>query len=180
MVGGTGMLADLTPQLIERGYWVTVIGRSPERLESLLDRLDPRAHYMTPLAFDYHDDRKVHKWVEHVQLMQGPFDLVVAWLHEPRDPVLRAIGEEVVGYRHDQWRLLDLRGIRIPSVSPRGVLPATCRYQRVQLGYQPAAGGYRWLTHQEIVSGVLKAVDSPHSELVAVGHTELPLPDSLL
>lgn len=179
VLGGTGMLAGLTPALIDRGYWVTVIARDATRLAALGHGMAPNPPSITPLALDYHDGNKLHKWVEHVQLMQGPLDLVVAWVHEPRDEVLRIVGEEVLAYRHDAWRLIDVRGIQSRLESPKDILPETCQYQRVQLGYVQIPEGYRWLTHTEIVEGVLQTVDDPKTPVTTVGLTTLPVPSEL-
>ncbi len=179
IVGGTGMLAPLTPWLIGQGFAVTVIGRRPERLHALLDLAGDGANAITPVALDYFDLAKLHKWLEHVQLMQGPFDVVVAWIHHPKEPVLRVIDEEILAYRHDHWRLIDIQGSREKAESlPRWT--SACQYQRVTLGYRQTPGGYRWLTHEEVVEGIQQALLQPGKGELSVGETAHPLPDSIL
>jgi hypothetical protein len=169
VVGGTGMLAPVTPWLIAEGFAVTVIGRKPERLQALLDLAGSDSRFVTPVALDYHDSGKLHKWLEHVQLMQGPFDVVVAWIHQPKTEVLEVIDAEVLGYRHDSWRLIDLEGLGREIAPVSLSWTSACRYQRIDLGYQRTALGYRWLTDEEIVAGVKEAVLHPEWPTLSIG-----------
>ncbi|OLZ08485.1 hypothetical protein [Sulfobacillus thermosulfidooxidans] len=179
VVGGTGMLASLTPWLVEHEYWVSVIGRSSNKLFRVMNQVANRSHYVTPLVLDYHDNAKVHKWIEHIQLMQGPIDLVVSWIHEPKDPVLLAIAEEITAYRHDSWRLIDIISSAKRDTVSHIPLPPTCLVQRVILGYQKTSQGPRWLTHEEIVAGVVRAIEHSQQPVVAVGDISLPRPDNI-
>ncbi|WP_053959170.1 hypothetical protein [Sulfobacillus thermosulfidooxidans] len=179
VVGGTGMLASLTPWLVEHEYWVSVIGRSSNKLFRVMNQVAHRPHYVTPLVLDYHDHAKVHKWIQHIQLMQGPIDLVVSWIHEPKNPVLLAIAEEITAYRHDFWRLIDIISSARQGTMTDIQLPRTCLVQRVILGYLNTSQGHRWLTHEEIVAGVIQAIEQSQEPVVAVGDISLPRPDNI-
>ncbi|HBQ94219.1 MAG TPA: hypothetical protein DD856_03350 [Sulfobacillus sp.] len=173
VVGGTGILAPLTPWLIEQGYWVTVIGQSSEKLANVV-RQAKTSRYLTPLALDYHDRARLRKWIEHVQLMQGPLDLVVSWIHEPKEPVLTAIFDEIAAYRHDSWRLIDVIGSFGPSTVQ---LPGPCHTQRVILqdARRPdRAGG---IMPADIISATKLAVRTPEQSVIYVPGSSLSRPN---
>lgn len=150
------MLGSVSTWFVEQGMTVGVIARSSESLARLEDVSGPGR--LVPLALDYHDVIRLKHWVRHFQLMEGPLDLVVAWVHKPSTSVLEAVVEEVHAYRQMPWRLIHLVGSN-EGHRPATWTPATpCYYQRVVLGFINEANGSRWLTHQEVFMGVVKAV----------------------
>lgn len=95
----------------------------------------------------------------------GPADLLVSWVHSMyRVPVLNA----VAGLLADDAPVVEVHGGSVPFGELEPALsghPA----QRVVLGYVREGASTRWLTHAEIVDGVLVAVrralaDRPFTE----------------
>ena len=160
IVGGSGMLAGVTTGLAtEYGMTVGVIARGQKGLERLTLASDAGPGRVVPMALDYHDIGRLRHWVAHFQLMEGPLDLVVAWIHQPESLVLEAIVEEIEAYRHMPWQFVQVSGSgRGVESLPRPALGAWGRYQRVVLGFVVEAGRSRWLTHPEICQGVLDAI----------------------
>ncbi|NMP21117.1 SDR family NAD(P)-dependent oxidoreductase [Sulfobacillus harzensis] len=167
VLGGTGMLRGLVLRLLEEPNEVFVLARRPEGLRALSEEAQAAAERLTPMALDYHDLDRLGHWVAHVQLMHGPIDQVVAWVAGDRNQVLSVVDTEIYRYRHSPWDLFDIHGSRA-AMEPRPVpqLHDNCRYHRVILGFRVEAEGSRWLSHQEIVDGVWRAMAHPEKETI--------------
>ncbi len=162
VVGGSGMLATLSTRLAtDGGMTVGVIARTRDSLERMGSVSPGKVGRLIPMALDYHDLTRLRHWVAHFQLMEGPLDLVVAWIHEPVEPVLSAIISEVEAYRHMPWHLVEVVGSR-GGVQPGSPVPrgTWCLSQRVVLGFMVESGFSRWLSHEEISQGVFEAIQS--------------------
>lgn len=170
VLGGTGMLKGVTLGLLADRYQVAVIGRTQARLKGLQHEAG-QSPFLTPLSLDYHDTDRLARWLAHTQLMQGPVDLVVAWVKEPSEPVFSVLSKEVSAYRNTPWRLVHVLGSSASRHHVAPALPDLCRYQTVILGFQRDRGQSRWLTHEEISLGVLEAVRS-ENPLSIVGIVE--------
>lgn len=171
VLGATGMLAGLTTRLLEDGIRVYAIGRNPAGFATLRSHAGPDLErHLTIMALDYTDLSRLGRWIGQMQLMEGPLDLVVAWIHGPAKPVLDVIGHEVEAYRQSPWDLCHVQGIAA-SVRPPLTLSelAFCRYYSVTLGYVHVPGTVpRWLTHREIVQGVYGAIESRADQVVGI------------
>lgn len=139
VVGGTGMLTGLTEALAGRGHAVTVIARRHAALPA----------GAVQLALDYRDDETLGAGLSRAARERGPIDLAVAWIHTnaPAAPATVAAAVAPGG------RLFQVFGTR---VWPLDRAPAHVSYHQVLLG---SVGG-RWLTNDEISSGVLAALDA--------------------
>ncbi len=160
VVGATGMLAGVCTGLaIDNGMTVGAIARTKESLNRLGAVPPGIPGKLIPMALDYHDIGRLKHWIAHFQLMEGPIDLVVAWMHEPWMASLEAIVAEVEAYRHMPWRLVHVvgSGTALETLTPP-VSGSWCQYQRVTLGFVVEASTSRWLTHSEICQGVLQSI----------------------
>ncbi len=156
VVGGTGMLRGVSLELARRGGVVTVAARAGERLASLVREGGGAIH---PLAVDWHDVRALEHGLREACAQRGAFGRAVVWMHsdacEGLGVVLRAAqGADVV-------RVV---GSTMEEVGADGV-------RTVRLGSMRTGGGRRWLTHEEIVAGVLDGLDSGRAMSV-VGEVE--------
>lgn len=161
VLGGTGMLAGVATALLDDGWYVVLPSRRRPGMPATNG-----------------DGRGAH-WVKADWTMpdaladaardalRGPADLLVAWVHrEVRASVLRA----VLPLLAPDAPVVEVHGSA--SANPVGGCPdpilADHPTQQVVLGYVRHAGRTRWLTHQEISTGVLDAVKralagkSPH------------------
>ncbi len=173
MIGATGMLGGLIVRLLHDDVRVYAIGRNPDRFLRLRSQAGPDLErYLTFMALDYTDLPRLGRWIGHVQLMDGPLDLVVAWIHGPAEPVLDVVGQEVEAYRQSPWDLCHVQGISA-SLQPPLTLSrwAFCRYYAVTLGYVQEPGqAARWLNHVEIVQGVYGALASRTDQVLGILH----------
>jgi hypothetical protein len=158
IIGASGMLSGLVPKLMAQEYQVFAIGRSRERLAALEEACAPWGPRLTVMALDYRDTDRLARWVAHIQLLHGPLDAVVAWIHGNPTAVLSAVGQAVEGYRQFPWDLYHVVGLRAslsPPQPPAGL--SHCRYHRIVLGFLEEGERTRWLSHEEIVQGVYAA-----------------------
>ncbi len=153
------MLSGLVPRLLTDYYQVFVIGRDPAKFAPLERNAGEREDYLTCMALDYHALERLGEWVAHLQLMHGPLDKVVAWIHGEADSVLRTIIREVEQYRQSPWDLFHVLPISASVETPVPPPMAHGRYHKIVLGYMPEGDKTRWLNHREIVDGVYNALN---------------------
>ncbi|AUI36043.1 short-chain dehydrogenase [[Bacillus] caldolyticus] len=163
VIGGTGMLTDVSLWLVREGYHVSIVARNRERMERLIARA---AHLeaITPLLVDYRDHDVLCSLIHQTINENRAFDLVVAWVHTDGKQAFPAIIRE--NSRHPgPWRLFHVLGSRAhPAEAKRELrLSSACLYRQIQLGFVIEEHSTRWLTHQEISSGVIDAIrrDAP-------------------
>lgn len=166
VVGGTGMLAGVSLWLIEQGYHVSVIGRNRGRLEQLKKQAAPRAENITPISVDYCDGNALTNAVEQTIQANGPIEYVVSWIHATAPSALQII-DKVVSHHYDgKWRLFHVRSSTAPISKTPAKVSANCRYHQVFLGFVLSEHGSRWLTHDEIASGVISTIEKSQTETV--------------
>ncbi|WMJ17863.1 short-chain dehydrogenase [Geobacillus proteiniphilus] len=163
VIGGTGMLADVSLWLVREGYHVSVIARHRARMKQLIDRTGQMAS-ITPLLVDYRDQETLCSFICQTIRENGTFDLIIAWVHTDETQALSAIIWK--NSRHPSpWRLFHVLGSRADptEMKQKLCLPAACLYRQVQLGFVVEEHGSRWLTHQEISGGIIDAIrhDAP-------------------
>ena len=139
VVGGTGMLAATTRALADRGHAVTCIARRAADLGDGV-RVEP---------VDYRDPVALHDVLARSTEARGPLELAVCWIHTDAPEAPRIVADTLAAGA----RLVQVFGTR---VWPLADVPSHVAYRQVLLG---SADG-RWLNHEEISAGVLKAVDT--------------------
>lgn len=151
VVGGSGMLAGLSRSLLDISDRVSVLARSAERVRAIAPALEP-------VICDYNDATAVS---DALNVLPPP-GLVVAWIHGRAPELRRALASrvtpggrfvQVLGSAHgDPSHPERLSEMAAAAES----LPVT--YQAVILGFALDAGRSRWLTHEEISTGVFHAI----------------------
>ncbi len=159
LLGCTGMLAELPIRLAADNFQVAMVGRNRQKLQGVQSAAGALADRITLLVLDYQNRERLARWVAHVQLIEGPIDTVVAWIHGDQELVLATVVQEVERYRQSAWDLYLIQGIA-GSLQP-GPSPGVGdygRFHQVILGYQVDGERSRWLTHEEIVQGTWQAL----------------------
>lgn len=153
IVGGTGMLAELTSYLaIEQD--VTVIGRDKEKMASIVQRNPETCH---PLIVDYREEESLLNALQRAVKQRGPFDRVIAWVHRGSGRAMQLILDH-----SETSEVIHILGSRAnPEYEKRWLcLNEQQTYRQVQLGEIHEMASVRWLTHDEIVKGVLDAMQN--------------------
>jgi hypothetical protein len=156
VVGGSGMLRGLCRTLAARGREVTVVGRDRSKL-ALATEGEPRLH---PLSVDYEDVHAFRSALAAAIAERGPVALAVCWIRSWAPQALVAVADAV----SPDGRLVHVLGSRGSDASLAAAAELKRRaglgYQAVQLGSVASDGGRRWLTDEEISTGVHDAVVS--------------------
>ena len=153
VVGGSGMLAGCCRALLDVSDMVSVMARDERRIHAIA----PAVH---AVLCDYKDE---DAFASAIASCDRP-DLVVAWIHGRHPEIRRALAEcvsprgrfvQVLGSAHGDpshpERLAEM------AKAAEG-LPVI--YQAVVLGFVVETGHSRWLTSDEISSGVFAAIRS--------------------
>ena len=146
IVGGTGMLWDVSLWLAAQGYHISVVARDEKRLQELVDT----AKDVTPISLDYHDFDKFRKEIKKLENVI----LVVAWVHSSAKEVLKIIDQEI----QNNYKMFHILGTNMQKVK----LSSKCTYKAVFLGKK----GNRWLTNQEISAGIIEAIKNDKETIV--------------
>ena len=161
VIGGTGMLAKVSIWLSENGYHVSVIGRNPEKMQRLMDQNPAQ---LTPVLVDYTNTKELAEQLHHVQQQNGPIHLMVAWIHSIGTQVIPCLMESL---SHSQsWKLVQVNGSssKLANIKAKTAVPPHVDYHQILLGFKIEGGLSRWLTHDEISDGVLKAIQENKSK----------------
>lgn len=157
VIGGTGMLAGVCVDLACEGYSVSVIGRTQLKFKRLQSGSPPNSIF--PLITDCDGDA-VFREIEKAIKERGPFNLIVSWTQNYS--TLERICEMNIGDK--PFRLFHIKGSRRYFEDEPIRIPSQCIYRKVFLGFVVEDVGSRWLTHEEIVNGVIKQITIDEAE----------------
>lgn len=158
VVGGTGMLKDVSLWLLDQGYHVSIIARNLERMKQLMERTSMNNH-ITPVIVDYKNNEKLQKEIHTTIEQHGAIDLVVAWIHSDAPDALKLIAKEVATKR-GEWELFHVLGSStdLEKIKQSFMFTENCSYYQIRLGFVMEENQSRWLTNKEISDGVIAAL----------------------
>lgn len=178
VVGGTGMLRGVVLELAARGYAVSVVARNETRLKDLArEAAAAGGGPVHPIAVDYHRTTELDQGLMCACHRLGPCVLAVVWIHRtaPEAPlvVARHVGSPARPGRF--YHVLGSAAADPSRPDPRrkaafAAFPNLV-YHEVILGFVREGGRSRWLTHGEIVAGVVAAFDAGRPRFI-VGTVE--------
>jgi hypothetical protein len=166
VVGGTGMLSGATIWLAEQGHTVSVVSRRPGIFSSCSDPGRIRS-----ITVDYRESDNLRRCIAEAIAMRGPIGLAVAWIHSDAPDALRVISDEISSRTKEPWRLFHVRGSAAYLHPEQPQVPINCLYRQVILGFVLEGDRSRWLTHEEISGGVIRAIQRD-AERTVVGTLE--------
>lgn len=160
VVGGTGMLADVTRWLAEEDFHVSVVGRKSEKMQRLTEQ-PKQAGEIHPVLVDYTKTAELEAAIVEQIRQHGPLALVVAWIHANAPEALPTV-IRLADQSKQKWSLFHVLGSsrNLAAIRNGTKVPETCRYHQIQLGFVVGNGKSRWLTNQEISSGVIEAIQN--------------------
>lgn len=162
VIGGTGMLSDVSLWLVHQGYMVSVIGRNQSKHEDL------KAKTSTPerihsLKVDVKEQNLLEAEVRGAVERFGPISMVVSWT--PSLASLELIST-VVSENSHEWKLYQVKGSRRYFEDAFFELPANCYHRNIYLGFVIKGDESRWLTNEEISGGVIRSIDTDKEESI--------------
>lgn len=170
VIGGTGMLRGVCLELARRGHHVSVVARRHAPLSSLCDEASGLSGQVLPAPADYASNEELAARIRAQTIAHGPVELAVCWIHDTAPSAIGLIAKMIADPRRPA-RLIHILGsaaadpVRIEPDDPATRI-AGVDYQRVILGFVPGPRGSRWLTNEEICTGVLSAIDSRAAESI--------------
>ncbi len=169
IVGGTGMLFEVSRRLAYEYDTVSVIGRNPRRFEALRRETIHLKGNLDPLILDYTDDEKLTTEIEQSIERYGDISLVVSWIHS-NAPNGGSIIARILNSKNKDFRYFNILGSSSADPSKDVIAPeysklSHIKYRDIILGFKIENDVSRWLMDEEISEGVLKAVneDNAHS-----------------
>lgn len=159
VVGGTGMLSNVSLWLGRKGYRVYVIGRNSEKMNRLIKK-SPSKSLITPILVDYRNEAELRENLNSFKKKNGEIDLVVAWIHSIAENALDLIIKEFSNSNNHKWILFHILGsnANLEEIKNNINILEDCQYHQIQLGYIRENGYSRWLTNEEISNGVIDSI----------------------
>lgn len=166
IIGGTGMLAEVCHTLIHDYSYVSVVGRSTRR-HKYLRKTSPHADRLHAITVDYHDDERFREELKkNFHRFSAP-DLVVSWIHGTAPHALDSLLDEITRVNKTKvWKLFHMQGSSRFFEKENTPVPENCQYRRIYLGFILEETTSRWLTHHEISTGVLDAIETDQTETI--------------
>jgi NAD(P)-dependent dehydrogenase (short-subunit alcohol dehydrogenase family) len=166
VVGGTGMLRGVCLHFAALGHNISVIARSHARLSQLAQSAAGMGGSIWPLAADYHDDQRLALALRAARTARGPIRLAIAWIHGSAGRAPLLVAQTIAPPAGAaQCRFFHVVGSEADDVAPGPALDRDIStmdgvlYRRIVLGFVVEPGGSRWLTNEEIATGVVRAID---------------------
>lgn len=162
VVGGTGMLTDVSLWLSSNDYHVSIIAQNKRKMENLILKSSNKSR-ITPVLVDYRQEEKLKEKLFEISRNHGGIQLVVAWIHSDADQAFSIINQ-VVAETVDHWRMFHILGSSTNLNELKQELHAAdnCSYHQIQLGFIRNQNQSRWLTHSEISNGIIDAIKNDH------------------
>ncbi|WP_035438152.1 MULTISPECIES: short-chain dehydrogenase [unclassified Bacillus (in: firmicutes)] len=164
VVGGTGMLQKVSKWFTEQELHTSVIGRNIKRLKEMRNSCDTPER-VTCLEVDYHNSDELRVKIKNSIQKNGPVTLVVAWIHSTAVDALQIISEEIETFSKE-WELFHIIGSSAYKSGEKIRCSSLCRYYRIILGFIVEEKRSRWLTHDEIASGVIAGIQHKQREWI--------------
>jgi hypothetical protein len=144
---------------------VSVLARNPGKLSALERTARARGGSIHPVPVDYRQTRAVLTALMEAQQRFGPIGLVVAWIHRIAPEAPLAVAEAVRNPERPcpYFHLLSssTEDPSRPGKEWRAMMTERpgIEYHEVILGFVRGPDGSRWLSHQEICEGTLRAIE---------------------
>lgn len=151
IIGGTGMLAEVTKWYAENDCIVSVVARNEEKLNRMKFSCS-KPDNIKEILVDYRDSNTLQKLLKINIQKYGRYSGIVIWLHEDGLASLETI------YRllEEQSSIWHIIGSQRDAQQFRTLYQPTTKigYHLIQLGFQRENDSKRWLTNNEIANGV--------------------------
>lgn len=162
IIGGTGMLKNVSIWFVDQDFTVSVIGRSEEKHLELKNSASNPDH-INSLRVDYNEQSSLGECVRNAVKEYGPISVVVSWT--PSLSSLELVSK-IVSEKSSEWKLFQVKGSRRYFEEDSLNVPAGCEHRSVYLGFILVDDDSRWLTNEEISEGVIKSVKNDEEKAI--------------
>lgn len=155
VVGGTGMLSNVSLWLVNKGYHISIISRNSEKMIHLIHK-STKKFAITPLLVDYTNEKELKQKLLHTIIQNGEIKLLIAWIHPYAKNALNLILKEIPNKNLKIFHILNSRS-DLKQIKSKLCLSENYLYRQIQLGFIIDNDCSRWLTHEEISNGVIES-----------------------
>jgi hypothetical protein len=153
-----------------------VIARSPTRLQDIAQQAEKMGNTIHPISLDYQDSESLQEKIEAARQTYGNFHNAICWIHSvaPKAHSIIIKFLESCSVPCSYFHIMGSSNIQALKDSTTSEFTQGLRtvvYHRIVLGAIYQGSSFRWLTHEEIASGVMTAVES-RSKYYVVGTLE--------
>lgn len=160
IIGGTGMLAEVTKWYADNNYVVSVIARNEEKMNRMKGACS-NPENIKAIHLDYRDSSKLYELLKRNISEYGPLLEMVVWLHSDGLNALPLI----FGLLDEKSKVWQVIGSKANAESLRKQYQPSkdIAYHFIQLGFIRENNSQRWLTNTEIANGVIQSIVSGHA-----------------
>lgn len=176
VVGGTGMLKDVSLYFAFHGMNVSVIARDQNKFEELILSKDSYG-FINPVRVDYSDYEQLKQKLCNAISIYGPIETAVCWIHSTAPEAIYIIAK-LLNESNIPVKLYHVLGSESsnPSIANEDFKQTLYRfkniaYKKIILGFVTEDEKSRWLTNIEIGNGVIDALKKD-DEVFIVGKVE--------
>lgn len=171
IIGGTGMLMDVSKWLIQQSAYTSVIARNREKLNRLQSA--GSTANVDLVSQDYKNTEALREIIQNAIANYGAIDTVVAWVHGDAPQAIPAILDEISSRQKAVYNFFHIKGssYHLKSIQSQVSTPENCQYRDIQLGFVAEGNTSRWLNHKEIAEGVITAIKNSKKRMV-IGQLE--------
>jgi len=180
VVGGTGMLKDVSLFLAQHDNIVSVIARNDQKLNSLCTAAEGMElkGRINPIQLDYRDTNRLTNALNAASDQYGPLVMVINWV-APEDLAVSDTIAEIVNARSPICRFFQILNhdeVALPEAMDYFHQPYTdlarVLYRTITIGLAVEEGGLtRLLNAHEVCNGIIDAIRNDKRNLV-IGSTE--------
>lgn len=176
VVGGTGMLKDVSLYFATHGMKVSVVARDQKKFEELIMSKDSYG-FINPVRVDYTDYEQLKRKLTNAVNIYGPIETAVCWIHSTVPDAIYIIAE-LLNETNIPVKFYHILGSESakPAIVKEDFSLTLHRfknlsYKKIILGFVTEDENSRWLTNTEIGNGVIDALKMDKEEFV-VGKVE--------
>ena len=174
MIGCTGMLREVVTWAAQHYSHITLIARNRNRLHQIQSQLSV---YQTPIQLfplNYCNNKQLGYVIENAQIANGKFTAALTWIQSKGENAIPVIANEL-NKNYDRPNKIPWYDVRSSAITQPGYQNTRAHlisqftnisYRQIILGFQLTKNGSRWLTHSEIVSGTIDAIQLQHHEQI--------------
>lgn len=159
------MLSKVTEYLAGKYDTVSAISRDEKKI-------NPNLKNINPLIVDYTYYKFLSKSLQSAVEKFGNIELVVSWIHSTAPLAPNIIAEKLNSY-NTPLRFFDILGSAYANPSLNTLEREeklkenkNLLYRRIILGFKIEGNSSRWLTNDEISSGVIEAITNDEEEKI--------------
>lgn len=174
IVGATGVLEGVSKYFIEQGNLVTLLARSPMDLYGIKSEYPIASRRVSVIAQDYIESDAALFKVEDVVEKSRPIDIAILRIDREGNLFTKKLISYLIRQENKAqvFRLLCSTKVKPELLSASRLLKNyPHNYREIYMGYQQEEDNSRWLTRDEIVSGVIESVENDF-QTYTIGKTE--------